>query len=191
MNDVESCLKYFEPILKSWGAYRVGVVPVEKIEFEPSFRSLCESNACGRYGKSWMCPPHIGKIEDLIAKASSYRLALVYQVVGQLEDSFDIEGMLEAGNRISNLTERIRSDLNFQPTDLQLGVGCRLCEVCAVEENKPCRFPDRATSSLEAYGVNVSKLAPKAGMKYINGPDTVTNFGAVFFNDSQPGEETA
>lgn len=43
------------------------------------------------------------------------------------------------------------------------------------------RFPDRAMSSLEAYGVNVSELAVQCGMRYINGENTVTYFGAVFF----------
>ena len=41
------------------GADKAGAVPVEEIDFEPSFRSLCESNACGMYGRSWMCPPHV------------------------------------------------------------------------------------------------------------------------------------
>ena len=35
--------------------------------------------------------------------------------------------------------------------------------------------------SLEAYGIHVSKMAEAAGMKYINGQDTVTYFGAVLF----------
>jgi hypothetical protein len=39
-----------------------------------------------------------------------------------------------------------------------------------------------AVASLETYGVNVSKLAPAAGMKYVNGQDTVTYFGAVLFD---------
>ena len=36
--------------------------------------------------------------------------------------------------------------------------------------------------SLEAYGIHVSKLAETAGMKYINGQNTVTYFGAVLFS---------
>nr|WP_305142352.1 DUF2284 domain-containing protein [uncultured Acetatifactor sp.] len=43
----------------------------------------------------------------------------------------------------------------------------------------PCRFPDMAISSLEAHGINVSRLAAECGMKYINGQNTVTYFGAV------------
>ena len=37
-------------------------------------------------------------------------------------------------------------------------------------------------ASLEAYGVNVSRMAQAAGMKYINGANTVTYFGAVLFS---------
>ena len=37
-------------------------------------------------------------------------------------------------------------------------------------------------SSLATYGINVSKLAKAAGMKYINGQNTVTYFGAALFD---------
>jgi len=36
--------------------------------------------------------------------------------------------------------------------------------------------------SLETYGINVSRLAPAVGMKYVNGVNTVTYFGAVLFS---------
>ena len=166
-----------------WGAYRVNFVPVAEISFEPAFRDMCKSNACGMYNRSWMCPPCIGEIDDLIAEAKQYRWAMVYQTVNDLEDSFDIEGMLAAGEQMNKLTDRIRANLDFGPDELVLGAGgCRICPVCAKIENKPCRFPEKAISSLEAYGVNVSKLAELAGMKYINGQDTVTYFGTVFFD---------
>ncbi|MBM3708346.1 MAG: DUF2284 domain-containing protein, partial [Actinobacteria bacterium] len=37
-------------------------------------------------------------------------------------------------------------------------------------------------SSLEAYCMNVSTLAGLCNMKYINGQNTVTYFGAFLFN---------
>ena len=60
--------------------------------------------------------------------------------------------------------------------------GCRICEVCAKKTGEPCRHPELAMPSLEAYGVNVSKLATAAGMKYINGQNTVTYFSGVLFD---------
>ena len=169
-------------VIISLGADKAGAVPVEKIDFEPSFRSLCESNACGMYGRSWMCPPLVGTVEDLICQARTYRTALVYQIVDTLEDSYDFEGMMAAGERMNRLASAVRRkfrDLGLEDC-LFLGAGgCRVCSRCAKQDDQPCRHPDLALSSLEAYGINVSVLAPQAGMKYINGVNTVTYFGAV------------
>lgn len=173
-------------VIISLGADKAGAVPVDEIDFEPSFRSLCESNACGMYGRSWMCPPHVGKVEDLIAHAKGYQTALVYQIVDTLEDSYDFEGMMAAGERMNRLTAAVRR--KFEELGLKnclfLGAGgCRICPKCAKQDDEPCRYPDLAMSSLEAYGVNVSVLAPQAGMKYINGVNTVTYFGAVLLGE--------
>lgn len=164
------------------GAHHAGVVEVKDIEFEPQFRAMCEQNACGMYGKSWMCPPFVGDHIQLIEQAKQYQHALVYQIIGQLEDSYDFEGMMETGEAMNQLTMSIRKAFQDLPEfeTLFLGAGgCRICPTCAKREEQPCRFPDQALASLEAYCINVSKLAPMAGMKYINGQDTVTYFGTV------------
>ncbi len=163
------------------GAHRVGLVPVEKISFDPAFRKLCEQNGCGQYGKNWMCPPAVGDICALIQEAKGYSVAVVYQTVSQLEDSFDFEGMMEAQSRFQALAARVRSLIQpHHPEALFLGAGaCTHCTCCAKLDEQPCRAPEKAVPSMEAYGINVSLLAPQAGMKYINGTDTVTYFGAV------------
>ena len=76
------------------GAFRAELVKVEDISTDASFRSLCASNACGNYGKNYMCPPDIGSIEELMQELRTYETALVYQTVGCLEDSYDFEGMM-------------------------------------------------------------------------------------------------
>lgn len=183
MNDLE-LLRQF---VLDTGAFRAGAVDVAAIPFEPEFRKLCESNACGMYGRSWMCPPDIGPVEDLIAQARQFRQALVFQTVNALEDSYDFEGMLAAGGEMNRLMASIRQKLAQLDVRryLLLGAGgCRVCPRCAKISGQPCRHPEQALSSLEAYGVNVSALAPMAGMKYINGPDTVTFFGAVLLGEA-------
>ena len=169
----------------SLGAYRAAVIPVEQVETEVSFRELCRSNACGNYGKSWMCPPDAGDINELVTALRSYSHVLVYQTVSELEDSYDFEGMMEAGARHNRLMSTLRRELNAfdLPRSLHLGAGgCRMCDVCGKRTGEPCRHPELAISSLETYGVNVSELAAAAGMRYINGQNTVTYFGAVLFD---------
>ena len=165
------------------GAYRAGVVSVSEIVCEESFRTLCRENSCGNYGRFYSCPPACGEIQELIAQLREFQEAVVYQTVGFLEDSFDIEGMGETsekhGRLIQDMSLYLRDTLP-QGSYRHLGTGgCRLCESCAYPSGEPCRHPDLVTPSISCYGINVSKLAPVAGMKYINGPDTVTYFGLV------------
>ena len=138
--------------VRGLGAYKAGVVDLQDVRFDRAFRAMCETNACGNYGKCWMCPPDAGDIDALMNEAKSYQKALVYQTVGTLEDSYDFEGMMEAARLFP-----------------------------AKASNEPCRHPEQAMASLEAYGVNVSELASASGMKYINGQNTVTYFGALLF----------
>jgi len=168
------------------GATKASVISVHEIKTDAAFREMCASNACGVYGKCWMCPPEIGEITELMAEIRTYDFALVYQLIGTLEDSFDFEGMQEAGDKMNTLSQELRRTCAERglKDPLHLGAGgCRVCPVCAKRTDEPCRFPDLAMSSLEAYGINVSLLAASANMKYINGQNTVTYFGAVFFRD--------
>ena len=173
--------------LLEWGAYKAAVVNVADIEFDRRFREQCASNACGCYGKNHMCPPDVGDIDELIARAKSYDKALVYQTVSELEDSYDFEGMMEAGKRHHQLTNRLRKAVAAHGLRnvLHLSVGgCRECPICARADNLPCRHPEVATPSMEAYGIAVSKLATRAGMKYINGQNTVTYFGTLLYKEN-------
>jgi predicted metal-binding protein len=159
------------------------VIDVDQIRFDLEFRTLCEKNSCGYYGACWTCPPDAGTIEELIQKVKRYRHALVFQTVSALEDSFDIDGMHEASVNHNRLVQRVRDAAKAEHPDcFVLGAGaCGICAVCSKRENQPCRFPDKAITSLEACGVDVSHLAKRAGMRYINGVNPVTYFGMVLY----------
>ncbi|MBQ6947214.1 MAG: DUF2284 domain-containing protein [Clostridia bacterium] len=164
------------------GACNAAMIAVKDMVFDTAFRDMCAANACGVYGKCHMCPPDVGDINDLIAEAKSYRNALVFQYIGRLEDSFDIEGMKESKDKLRTITFALRDRLiaDGEADCLLLGAGgCGVCERCSKLDDQPCKAPHLAIPSLEAYGVNVSKLAAAAGMKYINGVNTVTYFGAI------------
>jgi predicted metal-binding protein len=49
---------------------------------------------------------------------------------------------------------------------LALGAGkCEICETCTFPD-KPCRFPDRMETSMEASGLLVSKVCTDNGLEY-------------------------
>ncbi len=180
--------KLFEALCRAAiesGANKASVITTDLIVTDRAFRGMCEQNRCGVYGKCWMCPPDVGDIDELMGEIQNYSYALVYQTINGLEDSYDFEGMIAAKKRSYPLAQSLRGLFNggsFSAV-LHLGAGgCGVCEKCAKMTGEPCRFPELAMPSLEAYGINVSKLAGSAGMKYINGQNTVTYFGAVLFS---------
>jgi len=164
------------------GAHKAGVVKVADIPFDAALRKACEVNACGKYGMNHTCPPHVGEIENLVARAQGYETLYLFQTIGQLEDSYDFEGMMEASSVHKSITQAVADELPIPDCLVLSAGGCNLCERCAVLDDAPCRIPDRALASLESYGINVSKTAALAGMKYVNGVNTVTYFSGIFIH---------
>ena len=174
------------------GATKAGVIDAREIKTDVRFRDMCASNACGMYGKCYMCPPDVGEIAALMASLRDYDYALVYQTVSELEDSFDFEGMVDAKNALRKLSQALRAEFPKEGISrvLHLGAGgCGVCKACAKKTGEPCRYPELAMASLEAYGINVYELAKSAGMKYVNGQNTVTYFGAVLFSEGGSSNE--
>ncbi len=167
------------------GATKAAVIDVKQIVFSVLFRDICASNGCGEYGMCWMCPPDVGEIEDLMAKVQSYPKAILFQTITKPEDSFDIEGMGNAGKELTDLCLRLRNALEDQlGSDMFiLGAGgCRICRRCAKRDALPCRRPEDALLSLEACGIDVYNTVKDTKLKYINGQNTVTFFGMILYN---------
>lgn len=165
------------------GALKATVIEGNSIVMNATFRDICKSNGCGMYGRCWMCPPDVGDIDVLMAEVRQYKHGLLYQTVADIEDSFDIEGMQEAGKRHVLVSQRLEAFLMLQlDKHLHLSCGgCRVCERCAKLDGLPCRDPERAMPSMEGYGIDVYNTCKPTDLKYINGQNTVTYFGIVLF----------
>ncbi len=169
--------------LEVLGFDNVREIKVSAITFEPSLLELCKQNFCGNYGKCYTCPPLLGDVEELIEQATAYEKALIFQKIYRIEDSFDIEGMTAGKKDFNAITQKVndlRKDLPFDTLLLGAG-GCHLCDRCGAYDNIPCRFPEKVIAPLEGYSINVSKLAAACGLNYINGQNTVTYFGGLFY----------
>ena len=184
----EQQLSILHRIILDAGVTKAAPVEQKDILYDRVFRDICASNSCGNYGMCHMCPPDIGDIDALMQEAQSYSCGILYQTISEIEDSFDFEGMIEAGKHHNDCSQKIRISLEKEGFTNILHLasgGCRVCERCAKRDQQPCRFPDQALSSLEAYGVNVYQTATNAGLKYINGANTVTYFGIVMIKEDQ------
>lgn len=171
-----------EIILKAVGdkiwQYAEGLT--ENIKFQKEVVEACKMNYCGMYGTRWTCPPGVGELKFLENKLKNFKRFFVFTTKHDIEDSFDIEGMnagREAHQVVHDEVCAIARDFDV----VILGAGaCTICEKCTYP-NAPCRFPDKASTSIEACGINVVELASDNGINYVNGQNTVTYFSIVFF----------
>lgn len=157
-------------------------IKTEEIPFSEEVLKACEVNHCGRYGKSWVCPPAVGPLERLKKEVLEFEKAFIFTYKAELEDSFDIDGM--------NIAREVSQKILIELCDLlyennaifkPLGCGsCTLCSICSYPE-KPCRFPEKAVVSMEACGIDVVSLSKKTGINYHNGVNTVTYFNMILF----------
>lgn len=146
-------------------------------------RDMCQANRCGLYGRCWTCPPACGTIEENAQALVRYHTGLIVQTTRALEDDFDYEGMTACGDAHRAMFAGLHPVLKGRyPGLLSLGAGgCRLCEACTYPD-APCRMPDRALSSMEAYGLLVSDVCEKNGLGYYYGPGTITYTGCYLLD---------
>jgi len=149
-------------------AAHAAIVDTSALTFHEEYRKLCARNACGKYATNWMGPPAIGSVSELAERARKYRHGLLFQSVHQVASSLDWNGMVEAGKVheaiFRDLLARIKNKYDF-PDLLPLNAGCcSICPKCAYLDNEPCRHPDQAVASVEAYGIEVMSLEKSAGI---------------------------
>jgi predicted metal-binding protein len=146
----------------------------QKIRTYGEVRDACAADKCGYYGKNWACPPACGTLADCDARIRRCESGIIMQTTGILADKFDWNEMMRLGTEHSgHLAAFSDTALADYPDSLVLGAGgCHLCESCAYPA--PCRFPQKMTCSMEAYGMLVSEVCSAAGLLYHYGSGTLT-----------------
>lgn len=157
------------------GFSQAGELNVKALVFMPEVRDMCSADKCHTYNKNWRCPPACGTIEDAARRAAEYSYGILVQTIGQMEDEYDYETIKEAGDRHKDNFAALVEKLKIEYGDiLPMGAGtCTICPKCAYPD-EPCRFPDKSISSMEAYGLWVSRVCELSGVPYYNGKNTIT-----------------
>lgn len=166
---------------KSLGFTEAAALDPKALKPNPEVRAMCAADKCHAYGKNWTCPPVCGSLEECAAEIREKHFGILVQTVGQLEDAFDIETMMDTEKehlaRFHLLADKAHA---YQKEALALGTGgCRICKTCAYPD--ACRFPDRACASMEGYGLLVNEACASAGVAYYYGKDTIAYTACILF----------
>ena len=111
----------------------------------------------------------------------AYKRGILVQTTGVLRRDIDTRIYRETEKLHTEYLKILREQMMEEfPDMLMLGAGgCRICGQCAYP--KPCRFPEKAISSMEAYGLFVTQVCRDNNLKYYYGPRTITYTGCVLF----------
>ena len=137
------------------------------LKFLPEVRSMCAADRCRHYGKTWACPPACGRVEDWERKCAAYDRGLLLQTIGEREDSYDYEAMMEAAENNKRQTDALAKALRAAGAEfLIMSAGtCTRCEKCTYPD-APCRVPELLFPSMEACGLFVSQVCTDNGVPY-------------------------
>ena len=78
-----------------FGFEEAGALNVEALEFLPEVRQMCAADRCRSFNRNWSCPPGCGTLEEISERVKPYTRGILVQSIGQLEDEFDVETMME------------------------------------------------------------------------------------------------
>ena len=156
---------------------------VSRLKFLPDVRSMCAADRCQSYGKTWSCPPACGELDYWEERCSHYSKGLILQTVGDREDSYDFEAMMEVAEENKKQFDRFTSALRLSGGDfLAMSAGtCTRCESCTYPD-APCRFPEKLYPSMEACGLFVSGVRKDNGVAYYYGDDKIAYTCCLLYN---------
>lgn len=151
------------------------------LEARQDVREMCNADKCMIFGKNWGCPPHCGTVQECQEKMHSYKIGILLQTTGHMTKSIDSKCYRETERRhLENfyaLADKVRQEY---PNALCLGAGgCRICKKCAYPEE--CRFPEKAMSSMEGYGLFVTQVCRDVGVPYYYGERTITYSACILY----------
>lgn len=166
---------------RSVGFETVALLNVETLTAMPEVRDMCAANKCAAYGHNWSCPPICGSLEECKEKIQQYSNGILVQSIGDLEDSWDYEGMKDLEETHKARFQKLASVLhNIRIDFLPLSAGCcTICETCAYPQS--CRFPQKMMSSMEAYGLLVNAVCSDNHVAYYYGPNKLSYTSCILF----------
>ena len=158
-------------------------LPVSEIPFDEKNRAYCKANLCGRYGKTWNCPPAVGTFDECREKAQSFSKAFVFTHCGRVDDFSDSQKIDALRDETTAILREICERLEKNGIRHQaLGCGsCNECEKCTYPD-APCRFPEKAEPPVESFGIDVGELAKKNGITYYAGDGIITFFCIILYD---------
>ena len=171
-------------------AYELGfseaaAISAEDVVTSKELTTLCNPEACNKYGSCWTCQPAAGPFEQLQEHITSKDAGIVVQTIRDNVDFYEDWEILDEIRALHNkhldqLADAMREELEGV-LEFSTG-GCNVCESCTYPD-APCRNPEKQRQSLSAHGVSVGSTCKRAGMDYSFENGRIRFVGMVLYNN--------
>lgn len=180
MNNLQKKLE-IDDFISQYPVCQYAVLDSAEVPFSEKVRHICKTE-CGRYGKSWSCPPGVGEVKKCRERCLKYDRVLVFTTLAEVSDASILSETLATRAGHEEITRALVKELKARgAVCLPLSSeSCQICERCAYPE--ACRHPDYAIPCIESYGILVTEIAEKCGIDFLYDAHTVTWFGLIFFS---------
>lgn len=155
-----------EEMLAQYPIYQYGFLKSEEVEYTEKVRMVCKIE-CGRYGKSWSCPPAVGTVDECRERCLKYPYALFFSTVNHVVDSMNFTELLATKAEHEVITAEVEKHLKDAGYEIyrMSGESCSVCKECTCPDAL-CRFPEKMHPCIESHGIVVAKLTDDLEMDY-------------------------
>ncbi len=171
--------KAIEEELRQFPIAEYAFLDPKELPFSEKVRYICETD-CGRYGRSWSCPPAVGMVPECRQRCHAYSDGFLFTTLHELSALESLQAP-DAGRRdhgrVTRQVRRIFEGHGLETLALS-AESCSLCKTCAYPEGR-CRRPEEMLPCLEGYGILVTELAKRYGMDFLYGGNVVRWFSLI------------
>ena len=125
-----------------------------------------------------------GTLEQAASRIARFDRGILVQSTAKLADDFDYDGIQALSRTHAQRFAALARQMRLLCTrTLPLSAGpCLVCRRCTCPD-RPCRYPSRRISAMEAYGLLVSDVCVRSGLAYNYGPGTMTYTSCILYSE--------
>ncbi len=148
-------------------------------------RKLCHQNRCGSYGRSWGCPPALGKDDENLEYINHFRHAVLISHRFENVDMKDLEFIEKSAEQHQDLCRRVANAIRKKGISDVLPVcsgACKYCGECTYPD-APCKFPEQMVPSVSGFGIIMEDYLQSQNISFKFEDNAFTLYGLVLYRE--------
>ena len=160
-------MEKYKQMLADLGSDSFSIIKTESIVTAPWTIYKCQFG-CGRYGKSWCCPPKSPGYKETQDIINSYKKAILFRCHDM--------------SKVTDMAVTVAKELFLDGYYKAIAFGSGPCKRCNECNSKGCIFPEKTVPAMEACGIDVFQTVRNNGYEIttLKNEDEVQNhFGLI------------